>query len=283
MDTREYAIGDFSLITRMTVKTLRFYHDKGLLEPSRVDAVTGYRYYDAGCAERARIVSTLRHLDFSVDEVRTMLATCRSDEDALGFLRRKASDIRRKIARYREMENELTEILRVAEDAGRSERQMSTERKTLESLEALTVRFTGRYDQTGSRIGLLYKTAGRWAAGGPFTLYWDGEYKEDGADIEVCLPLRPGSADKAAAAAGRVKGSDTLTVRNVPGGDVVSVVYKGPYDTIGDGYRLAMDAVEERQLKTGLPLREIYIKGPGMIFRGNPEKYLTEICLPVTE
>ena len=25
------------------------------------------------------------------------------------------------------------------------------------------------------------------------------------------------------------------------------------------------------------PIREIYIKGPGMIFRGNPKKYITEI------
>ena len=30
-----------------------------------------------------------------------------------------------------------------------------------------------------------------------------------------------------------------------------------------------------------LPTREVYLKGPGMLLKGNPEKYLTEIQIPV--
>jgi DNA-binding transcriptional MerR regulator len=40
-------IGDFSRITHLTVKTLRRYHEIGLLEPAKVDSQTGYRYYAA--------------------------------------------------------------------------------------------------------------------------------------------------------------------------------------------------------------------------------------------
>jgi DNA-binding transcriptional MerR regulator len=40
-------IGDFSRITHLTVKTLRRYHEVGLLEPAEVDPQTGYRYYAA--------------------------------------------------------------------------------------------------------------------------------------------------------------------------------------------------------------------------------------------
>ena len=29
------------------------------------------------------------------------------------------------------------------------------------------------------------------------------------------------------------------------------------------------------------PSREIYLKGPGMFFKGNPHKYVTEIQLPI--
>ena len=32
-----------------------------------------------------------------------------------------------------------------------------------------------------------------------------------------------------------------------------------------------------------LPTREVYHKGPGMFFRGNPQKYLTEIQFPLAE
>jgi DNA-binding transcriptional MerR regulator len=38
-------IGDFSQITHLSVKTLRRYHEAGLLEPDEVDPYTGYRYH----------------------------------------------------------------------------------------------------------------------------------------------------------------------------------------------------------------------------------------------
>ena len=41
------AIGEFSRVTHLSVRTLRRYHDAGLLEPARVDEASGYRYYSA--------------------------------------------------------------------------------------------------------------------------------------------------------------------------------------------------------------------------------------------
>ena len=40
-------IGEFSAVTQLSVRTLRRYHEAGLIEPAAVDAVTGYRYYTA--------------------------------------------------------------------------------------------------------------------------------------------------------------------------------------------------------------------------------------------
>ena len=48
-----FSIGEFSKITGLPVKTLRFYHEKRLLVPSCVDRETGYRYYDAANAEKS--------------------------------------------------------------------------------------------------------------------------------------------------------------------------------------------------------------------------------------
>src|SRR5260370_356204 len=39
------SIGEFSQITHLSVKTLRRYHEAGLLPPAEVDPDTGYRYY----------------------------------------------------------------------------------------------------------------------------------------------------------------------------------------------------------------------------------------------
>ena len=68
-----FTIGDFSRITGLTVKTLRFYHEQGLLAPSYVDHETGYRYYDRSKIETARIITHLRSLDLSLEEIGAIL------------------------------------------------------------------------------------------------------------------------------------------------------------------------------------------------------------------
>ncbi|HKI19919.1 MAG TPA: MerR family transcriptional regulator, partial [Isosphaeraceae bacterium] len=76
-----FTIGDFSKITGLTVKTLRFYHEQGLLPPTSVDEDTGYRYYDCSKIETARIITCLRSLDFTLDEIREILKNAGDDAD----------------------------------------------------------------------------------------------------------------------------------------------------------------------------------------------------------
>ena len=42
-----YKIGELSKLTKIPVKTLRFYDNEGILSPDRIDEFTGYRYYSA--------------------------------------------------------------------------------------------------------------------------------------------------------------------------------------------------------------------------------------------
>ena len=44
---------------------------------------------------------------------------------------------------------------------------------------------------------------------------------------------------------------------------------------------LSISDIKTHGYDTRLPTREVYIKGPGMIFKGNPKKYLTEIQIPI--
>ena len=58
-------IGDFAALTRLSVRTLRRYHEAGLLEPDTVDPSTGYRYYTAEQIPTAQVIYQLRQLGFS--------------------------------------------------------------------------------------------------------------------------------------------------------------------------------------------------------------------------
>ena len=68
------SIGDFSVITHLSIKTLRYYHQVGLLEPAEVDPHTGYRRYRVEQIPTAQIIQRFRDLDMPIDEVKAVLA-----------------------------------------------------------------------------------------------------------------------------------------------------------------------------------------------------------------
>ena len=61
----------------------------------------------------------------------------------------------------------------------------------------------------------------------------------------------------------------------------MSIVHKGPYDQLGRSYEKIASYLKQKNHQVTAPPREIYIKGPGMIFKGNPKNYLTEIQFPI--
>ncbi|MEN8194070.1 MAG: GyrI-like domain-containing protein, partial [Bacteroidota bacterium] len=74
-----------------------------------------------------------------------------------------------------------------------------------------------------------------------------------------------------------------ISVRELKGGKCVALIHKGAYDNLSESYKKVFNFVNEKGLKTKLPTREVYIKGPGMIFKGNPNNYLTEIQIFVED
>jgi DNA-binding transcriptional MerR regulator len=69
----EVSIGEFARRSRLSVKALRLYDELGVLVPARVDAVSGYRYYDEAQLEQARLVATLRQLEMPLATIKALL------------------------------------------------------------------------------------------------------------------------------------------------------------------------------------------------------------------
>ncbi|MGW9116143.1 MerR family transcriptional regulator [Streptomyces sp. NPDC055663] len=68
-------IGAFAKASRLSPKALRLYDELGLLAPTRVDPVTGYRLYAPELLEQARLVAWLRRLGMPlarIQQVRTL-------------------------------------------------------------------------------------------------------------------------------------------------------------------------------------------------------------------
>jgi DNA-binding transcriptional MerR regulator len=268
-----FSIGEFSKITGLSIKAIHLYHEKGLLVPARIDTQTSYRYFDSRNVEQARAIRKCRELSFSLEEIRVVLENFEDDVLLLDVLESKREEIRSQLARLKGTARILDALIASEREAHAmaANNTGNVEQKTLAPLLVVAKRWKGRYQDSGHAFSELGKKMGRFISGKPMNLYYDGEFKEDDADIQTCFPLRTKPP--------RVP-SDLL-VHELPGGTFVSLVHRGPYAELGKSYERLFAYLHDHGLRAQLPSREIYLKGPGMIFRGNPKNYLTEIQVPV--
>ena len=68
-------IKEFAELTGVSVRTLHYYDEIGLLKPSEVDAQTGYRFYDENSFERMQEILFYRELDFSLKTISEILSS----------------------------------------------------------------------------------------------------------------------------------------------------------------------------------------------------------------
>ena len=146
-----------------------------------------------------------------------------------------------------------------------AETTYEVQEKVLGPLLIAGVRMKGRYCDCGKGFSKIGRSLGRYISGKAMLLHYDCEYKENDADFEAAMPVRQN------------KPVDGVSVREIPGGRCVSLIHKGPWDQLSHSYAKITQYVKDKGYRVLSPTREVYLKGPGMIFKGNPKKYLTEI------
>lgn len=261
-------IGEFSAVTSLTIKSLRLYHEKGILIPSDIDEFTQYRYYDERNLEMARSIKILREFDFSLAEIKEILEDLDSSTNLLEQLQTKVNQVKEKIKRYEDISNSLENTIKIEkENTMHTAQNFEIEEKVVETILIAGYKMKGKYNEIGKGFVKVGKKFGRHINGKALGLYYDAEYKEDEADFEACFPIRKGN------------NGEGVSVRELKGGNCLALIHKGPYETISESYKKVFTAFNEKGYKKILPTREVYLKGPGMIFSGNPKNYLTEIQL----
>jgi DNA-binding transcriptional MerR regulator/predicted transcriptional regulator YdeE len=260
-----FSIGEFSKLTQLTVKTLRFYHEEGVLIPAFVDPDTGYRYYHPSHIEMARAITYLRSLEFSLSDIKELLHH-QADEDLLNVLERQQSAVKERIKQLRKAALSIDQFIFEERQARAMAHIVNkVQEKMLEPLLMAGIRMNGRYSDCGQAFARIGRSLGRFICGKPLLLHYDTEYQEENADFEACMPVR------------QRKDVDGISVRELPSGRCASLVHQGPYDQLGRSYARIFEYINDQKCKVILPTREVYLKGPGMIFKGSPKNYITEI------
>ncbi|MEM8948637.1 MAG: Cu(I)-responsive transcriptional regulator [Pseudomonadota bacterium] len=109
-------IGEAAARSGLPAKTIRYYGDIGLVEPSHRQS-NGYRDYDEQDLHRLKFVQRARSLGFTVEECRELLDLyrdrSRASADVKSIAEKRIADIRQKIDALKAME---TTLSRLAED-----------------------------------------------------------------------------------------------------------------------------------------------------------------------
>jgi effector-binding domain-containing protein len=265
-------IGDFSKLSFVSVKALRYYDEIGLLKPVRVDEFTGYRHYSAAQLPRLNRILALKNMGLSLDEVAKLLQEDVPVAHILDLLHAKQAEIKQRV------EDEATRLARVEEWLRETERKgkMPEYQVVLKKIKPQKVislrRVIKSYGQAGELFGALGPYLGQVHApvkGPPFAIYHDCEFKESDVDVEVAFPLWR-----------EIKVSGEFRVQELPGAEMASVTYKGPYEGISAAYNSLMGWVEANGYRLDGPTREVYLTEPD---KTPPSEYITEIQAPVAK
>ena len=270
-----YTIGEFSKLTGLSVRTLRFYHDKKILIPATVDSDTGYRFYDERNLETARVIVALRDLDFSLEDVGEIITRYDDDGDILDWLDRQKRELTNRLTHTQDLLQRIEGVIHTEREARQLDiKDASTyqiQEQILEPQLVGGIRVKGKYSECSQVFPKLGRQLGRYIAGKPLCLFYDDEYRDEDADFEPCMPLRKQVA------------KEGIDVRELPGGRCLSLIHRGPYQKLSRSYSRLLRYIKQNEHQGQLPSREVYLKGPGMIFQGNPKKYLTEIQILIAD
>ncbi len=110
-----YKIGDFANIVNISVRTLRYYDEIGLLKPEIVDRYTNYRYYTEDNVVEAQFITLLKGVGFTLQEIidyKNFLNDYDDNDDGTNqFLLKKQEQISKQMEELQEKYDKIT-ILR---------------------------------------------------------------------------------------------------------------------------------------------------------------------------
>jgi DNA-binding transcriptional MerR regulator len=262
------AIGDFSRATHLTVKTLRHYHETGLLEPAQIDTLTGYRRYTTEQIPVAQIIKRFRDLDMPLSEIREVLSApdvqARNDLIA-AHLQRLENDLARTQTAVASLRN-LLEHPAPALHIGRRRAEQVTAAAISEVVHVKDALpwYLGALGELKAALA-AQRASPTGSAGGIFS---NAIFSHARGEATVFIPC----SDK-------VRAVGRVTSRILPPAELATIVHQGSHANIDVAYGALATYVTQHALAIEGPLREYYLVGP--LDTADASAWRTEIGWPI--
>lgn len=261
-------IGDFSRMTYLSVKSLRHYHEIGLLEPASVDPETGYRLYQPEQVPTAQVIRRLRDLGMPLHDVRAVLAA----EDVAARNAVIVDHLRRM---EQQLEQTQTAVLSLRVLLEQNPSPIQVEYRSAAPQRTIAVRDRISMNDLGewwtAAFGELHAAladGGAERLGPDGALYYNEFFTEEYGETVAFIPV----ADPPAVS-GRIQSLELPTV------ELAVTLHQGRFDDLDKTYGALGTFVSEREIGVDGPIRENYLVTADDT--ADESQHRTEVCWPV--
>jgi DNA-binding transcriptional MerR regulator len=265
-------IGDFSKLTRISIRMLRHYDEIGLLKPDTIDNFTNYRYYSAAKLPIANRISALKNMGFSLAAISEIMTQYHDADQLKKYLQIKLAEVKEQAEQTQYRLNLLeTTIRRLGKDdtvmkydvtlKEIPERYVASLRKVIPTYGDESILWNQMSKETGCAVQMAnpcYSLA----------IFHDEGYKESDVDVEIQI-----------AVLGKYENTESVFYKTVEPIQVASAVYKGSYDQITEVNEAVAAWVSDNGYDYNGAMFCIYHVSPGQ--DPNPDNWVTEICYPI--
>lgn len=261
-------VGDFSRITHLSVKTLRHYHQVGLLEPAQVNPGTGYRYYSGQQIPAAQVIRRLRDLEMPVADVKAVL-TAPDAPSRSALIAAHLDRLETELARTRATVDSLRNLLQPPDTAP------AIGRRSIPATPAAAIRqVIDREDVLPwweGALGELHASlrAQHLHATGPSGgLYPSELFQRDRGEATVFIPVH-----------GPVRAIGRVAPVVIPAAELAVISHSGSLADVDLTYGKLGSYATTHEISVDGPLREYYLRGA--IDTPDPADWATEIGWPI--
>jgi DNA-binding transcriptional MerR regulator len=270
-------ISDFSKLSLVSVKALRYYDERGLLKPARVDPSTGYRFYSASQLTRLNRILAMKDMGLDLSQIALLLDQEPTPDQIRGMLRLKQVEL------HQQLEEGQARLARIEAwlQAFEQEATMPAYDVVIKSVVALRVAQARgvapkmEQPELGITLGRLFAEVmgsitqqGATIVGPGITLYYDLEYREREISVGACLAFE-----------GSLFESEQVKVVELPAVETMaSVIHHGSFSTMHQAYNAILPWIEANGYHIRGPNRELNLEFES---GGDESTFVTEIQFPV--
>ena len=243
-------IGDFARATHLSVKTLRHYHQLGLLVPAEIDPGSGYRRYGTEQIPTAQVIRRFRGLDMPLEQIGAVLQA--PDVDARNeLIAEHLARLEQGLVQTQEAVASLRDLLEGPSPTMRIEHRSEPPLRTAAITDTVGLEDVGPWFQ--GALGELSSTLGAQGAapaGPPGGVIANDFFSEERGDITIFIP-----------SAGTIRPVGRVEPRDLPAVELATIVHAGTDGDIDRSYGSLATYVSDHALGVDGPIRERYLVG----------------------